>query len=106
MFFSKMSDFCKNSNCPSSEDLLKFQKGESRSLSKERIDEHVCSCDFCSAEVEFYSHFQVAEEKVSVSEIPKPLLELAESLLNNKDKGSYLLNKLLIENEGLTLKKA
>ena len=100
-----MSDFCKNSSCPSSEDLLTFQKGESISTYHERINDHVCTCDFCSAEVEFYSHFHVTEEKVSESEIPRALFELAESLLNNKDKGSFLLNKLLIENEGLTLKK-
>lgn len=101
-----MADFCKNSDCPSSEDLLTFQKGESLSKIGERIGEHVCSCDFCAAEVEFYSHFQVADESIAETEIPSPLYELAESLLNNRDRGSYLLNKLLIENEGLTLKKA
>ncbi len=106
MFFTKMADFCKNSDCPSSEDLLTFQKGDTFSTSYDLIRDHMCSCDFCAAEVEFYSHFQVADEKISETEIPSPLYELAESLLNNKDKGSYLLNKLLIENEGLTLKKA
>ncbi|NNE98275.1 MAG: hypothetical protein HKN25_04560 [Pyrinomonadaceae bacterium] len=106
MFFTKMPEFCKNSDCPSSEDLLNFQKGKSPAASSERIHEHNRTCDFCSAEVEFYSHFQFPDEKISETEIPSPLYELAESLLNNKDRGSYLLNKLLIENEGLTLKKA
>ena len=103
MFFKKMSDFCKNVDCPSSEELLSYNKN-GIIFDYEQIHEHIMNCDFCSAEIDFYSNHQLIEESITVSEIPSPLYELAESLLN-KSKGSYLLNKLLIENEGLKLNK-
>lgn len=102
-----MISFHKNADCPTSEELFNFQNNEMSEKKSNSIREHICSCDFCGAEVEFYSHCpKVGEEKVSVTEIPSPLYELAEALLNNKHKDNSLLNKLLNENKSLSLRKA
>lgn len=101
-----MISFHKNVDCPTSQDLLEFQTKKMPAKMKESIQKHICSCDFCGAEVEFYTHCpMVGNERVSVSEIPSPLFELAEALLNNKHKDNILLNKLLNENESLSLRE-
>ena len=103
-----MISFHKSVNCPTSQELLEFQNNEIADGHRRRVREHICSCDFCGAEAEFYAHCpQTTEEKVALAEIPSPLYELAEALLNNKHKDNSLLNKLLLgENEGLTLREA
>jgi hypothetical protein len=102
----KMINFCKNTTCPSSQDLLAFQKGESRSEESKTIRAHLADCEFCAAEVEFYARFPQSEEPCSETKIPLPLYELAEALLSNKRKNFRLLKKLLSENESLRLEKA
>ncbi len=107
MFNLTMITFHKSVDCPTSQELMEFQKAEKTANSNGKIREHICSCDFCGAEVEFYAHCpRVGNETVSVTEIPSPLFELAEALLNNKHKDNSLLNKLLNESEGLTLREA
>ncbi|MEQ1646578.1 MAG: hypothetical protein ABL959_24195, partial [Pyrinomonadaceae bacterium] len=84
MFSSNMSDFYKNENCPTSHELLEFQNGEMEATDGTEIREHLASCEFCSAEVEFYFHYpqaDVASDAAEVAEIPAPLYELAEALL-------------------------
>lgn len=106
MFNKIMISFHKNVDCPTSQDLLDFQNNEMSVRKNEKIRKHICSCDFCGAEVEFYAHCpQVGDERVAITEIPGPLYELAEALLNNKHKDNFLLNKLLNENNGMTLRK-
>ena len=100
-----MVNFCKNANCPSSPDLLKFQNNEVSQKEKRRIQRHLAACEFCAAEVEFYKHYPQAEEKIETSEIPKPLYELAKALLGNRGNACSMLNKLMGENERLTLEK-
>ena len=98
-------DFCKNEDCPSSNELLEFQVGE---LSKRRTGEirkHLATCDFCAAEVEFYSHYPQEDGQVEVdshSDIPAPLFELAEALLRNRSGDNKSLNSLLNENNLVT----
>ena len=94
-----MVTFCKESNCPSSQELLTFQNGESSSAERERLEKHCAVCEFCASEVEFYAHYPQSEETVATVEIPIPLLELAEALLGNKHKDFSALNKLLCEKE-------
>lgn len=107
MFYKIMISFHKNVNCPTSQELLDFQNKERTTINQDNIHEHIASCDFCGAEVEFYSHCpQVGDEKVSITEMPNHLYELAEALLTNKHKDNSILNKLLNENEGLTLREA
>jgi hypothetical protein len=67
---------------------------------------HLISCEFCSAEVEFYAHYPQSEETIIETEIPLPLFELADALLRNRHKDFSVLNKLLCESEGLRLEKA
>jgi hypothetical protein len=105
MLFLNMINFRKNENCPSSYNLLAFQNGDFMNKGGDAIRTHLGTCEFCAAEVEFYAHYPQAEEKVEAAEIPVPLFELAEALLRNKHKDFSMLDRLLGENEGLTLEK-
>lgn len=105
MFLIKMINFCKGADCPTSQDILACQKNEMPLDLKQAVDIHVSSCDFCGAEADVYSRYSLDEESTTAVEIPIPLLQLAESLLNNKSKGNHLLRNLLIENEDLALKE-
>ena len=103
MFTAKSVNFCKNEDCPSSDELLDFQNGD---LMRERavdIRIHMTTCEFCSAEAEFYSRYPQSTEDPSSepSEIPAPLFELAEALLKNRNCDPNSLNTLLRENEEL-----
>ena len=93
-----MLSFHKNRDCPTSHELLAYLNGTKRANSKSKIDEHLCGCDVCGAEAEFYSRFpQATEDTIAVSEIPDHLFELAEALLNNKRNGNKLLKRLIKE---------
>lgn len=103
-----MINFCKNTNCPSSAEILAFEKGKIRPEKSEQISFHLSACEFCAAEVEFYAHYPQIEEKVEMvetAEIPLPLYELAAALLGNKHKEFSTLNKLLCENKALNEKR-
>ena len=106
VFSIKMITFCKNANCPASQDLLAFQKGETSYKENSAIAPHLDSCEFCAAEIEFYAHVPQSEENIASVDIPLPLYQLAEALLASGQKKFSLLNKLLNENEGLSLNRA
>jgi hypothetical protein len=106
MFSIKMITFCKSVNCPTSQDLLAFQNKETAAKEAEAIESHLNLCEFCEAEVEFYANYPQSEEPCVTVEIPIPLYELAEALLNNKHKHFFSLNKLLSETEEFPLEKA
>jgi hypothetical protein len=99
------SAFCKNEDCPSSDELLAFQAGDLEMPRAGEVIGHVNWCDFCAAEVEFYEHFPPIETPGEFSEIPAPLYELAAALLNNRDRGMMSLNDLMKEH-GLAFDKA
>ena len=69
---------------------------------------HMASCEFCTAEAEFYSRYpQLAEDLSSEpSAIPAPLFELAEALLKNRSCDPNALDALLNENEELVVDAA
>jgi hypothetical protein len=92
-----MLKFCKNENCPTSYDLLSFQKGELPRKSSRPVSEHLETCEFCAAEVEFYSTYPQSADDSSmpVAEIPGPLYQLAEALLKHRHRDSSSLNSLL-----------
>ncbi len=98
-------DFCKNEDCPSSNELLEFQIGELSKRRGEQVRRHLESCDFCTAEVAFYSHYP-QEDSISdanlTNDIPAPLYELAEALLRNRNGDNRSLNSLLNENSLVT----
>ena len=106
MLWLKMVTFCKNVKCPSSENLLEFINRELSVKETEKIGKHLLSCVFCSSEIELYEHCPQNNEIVADAEIPLPLFQLAEALLGNKHKDFRLLNKLLSENESLSLNQA
>lgn len=100
----KVFTFCKSANCPSSQDLLKFQKNEISVKEREMISRHFAVCEFCAAEVEFYAHYPPTKnEKITKTEIPAPLFELASALLGNRHKDFSLLNQLLHQSEGVKI---
>ncbi len=102
----KMINFCKNPSCPSSPELLAFQKGEFTNKDNEIIRTHLNDCEFCAVETEFYARFPQAEEECAETNIPAPLYQLAEALLGNRQKKSTSFQKLLGENESLKLETA
>lgn len=106
MLSTKMVTFCKNVNCPPSQDLLAFQNEKTSNEIGELIKSHIKKCEFCAAEIEFYARYPQAEEKVKSEAIPPPLYELAEALLNKNREDFSALNKLISRKNGLELKKA
>ncbi len=103
MCSSKMAEFCKNIYCPSSQELLGFQRREYFSSGFVDIETHLTVCEFCASEIEFYRNYPQSEEVIAGVEIPRPLLELAEALLSNKHKDFFALNKLLCESESVKI---
>jgi len=102
MFTSKMQGFCKNEDCPSSHELLEFQNGDLPRMRGGEVRRHLSSCEFCEAEVEFYSHYPQEEGASETSEIPAPLFELAEALLKNRQGDATSLDSLIRERGGVT----
>lgn len=103
-----MIGFCKNEECPSSTELLEFQVGELPRHRGSDVRRHLRTCEFCAAEVEFYSHYPQEEylsDQSEITEIPLPLYQLAEALLKNRNGDSDSLDKLLFEKDGLILDK-
>lgn len=103
---SKLTNFCKNEDCPSSPEVLEFQAGKLPAQTSAEIRSHIGVCDFCAAEVEFYTHFPQAEGAIEPAEIPGPLYELAEALLKNRQNDASSLNSLLKEKSSLVVDNA
>lgn len=100
MFTAKKINFCKNEDCPASQELLDFQNGDVELDRGSAICAHLAVCEFCSAEVEFYSRYpqqnvEHEDDRDIVTQIPQPLYELAEAILKNKDADISSLNFLI-----------
>lgn len=108
MVSSKMTGFFKNEDCPSSNELLEYQNGDLPRTRGSEIGRHLGICDFCEAEVEFYSIYPQSrdENTTEIGEIPAPLFELAEALLKNRHGDTGSLNSLLKEKSDLVMDKA
>lgn len=103
-----MIDFCKNEDCPSSNELLEFQVGELPGSRSSEVRRHLALCEFCEAEVEFYTHYpqeDVSFDPTERAEIPAPLFELAVALFKNRNGDPNSLDDLLREKDGLLLDK-
>ena len=107
MTSSKMPGFCKNEDCPSSNELLEFQNDDLARVRGSEIRRHLATCDFCEAEVEFYSIYPQAQDDARdvAAQIPAPLYELAEALLKNRHSDPSSLNTLLKEKPGVVIDK-
>lgn len=103
MRLSKMQNFRKCEDCPSSVLLLKFQNGGLAAKPGREIERHLVECEFCSTEVGFYSRYPQAEGASETAEIPAPLYELAESLLMNRQRDPSSLDSLLKERGSLAV---
>jgi hypothetical protein len=100
--------FRKSEDCPSSQELLAYKAGERAQGNELAIGEHLSTCEFCEAEVEFYSRFpqdENASENAVSAEIPAPLFQLAEALLKKHHTDAMSLNSLL-KDKGLAIDKA
>lgn len=103
----KKSTFRKNEDCPASRELLEFQNSD-LARREAPIARHLAVCEFCAAEVAFYSRFpqdEESDERVESIGIPAPLFQLAEALLKKKHSDPSSLDSLLKET-GLVLDKA
>ena len=99
MYPSRITNFCKNEDCPTSQELVDFQNGD---MERERgvdIRIHINVCEFCAAEVEFYSRYPLSSEEPidEPATIPAPLFELAEALLRNRNADVSSLNMMFGE---------
>ncbi|MBC7797388.1 MAG: hypothetical protein H7Z37_10985 [Pyrinomonadaceae bacterium] len=101
MNFHTADDFCKRSVCPSAENLLGYYRLELPSNSMQRIAAHLSKCEFCNAELQFLQAFPSfeSETKVTESEMPPALRQLAETLLGNRQNEFRLLRKLFNDKE-------
>lgn len=107
MVSSMTINFCKNEDCPSSNELLEFQNGDLPRARGTEIRRHLTDCEFCEAEVEFYSNYPQGQDdgREEPAEIPAPLFELAEALLKNRHGDPTSLNALLKEKGGIYMDK-
>lgn len=100
--------FGKNENCPTSQELIEYQNGDLSIEVGSLIRSHLSGCEFCMAEIEFYTHYpQAVNEQESIeepSEIPAPLYELAEALLKNRHSVPDSLYQLVVEDTDEVLK--
>lgn len=98
VYRSSMATFAKNEKCPTSADLLAFQLGDLDIECGAEIREHLVGCEFCSAEVAFYSRYpmDLEEETTTPETIPAPLRELAEALLH-ENASPHSFDKLVNE---------
>lgn len=102
-----MPSFFKSEACPSSHELLQFQTGGLRDSPVLNIERHLGTCEFCSAEVDFYSSYPQGNETEAnvATKIPAPLYELAEALLQNRQRDPSSLNALLKDKKSLVTDK-
>jgi hypothetical protein len=76
-----MERFYKTKDCPASQKLAASVHLVNDS---DEFREHLADCEFCDAELEFYRRYPPQEESVEPTRIPRPLLELANSLLHKR----------------------
>ncbi len=98
--------FAKLRSCPRSETLLNYSRG---ALGAGRVAEHVESCDFCGAEVQFLSRHAPPADALpfaAPSAIPEHLRRLAQDLLSEPSYNRARFAESLMEIERLTLTDA
>jgi hypothetical protein len=80
-----MSDFRKKIDCPTSHALADCLFEPLDGHRGVQIANHLASCDFCAAELEFYRQYPPQPiRRVETPKMPTPLQELAETLLNGE----------------------
>jgi hypothetical protein len=92
-----MSHFRKKKDCPSSYELADSVVGHLSGDQALRIANHLGSCDFCAAEIEFYKHYPPVMFSVEPGPIPEPLFELAQATLTKESVSHSQIEFLLDE---------
>jgi len=108
MVSSKITTFRKSEDCPTSNELLEYQRGFLAERRDNEVGRHLARCEFCAAEIDLYSRYpqdDASEEGIESSRIPAALFQLAEALLKKKDNDPSSLDALAREN-GILLDKA
>ncbi|MFN0139422.1 MAG: hypothetical protein ACKVQW_04960 [Pyrinomonadaceae bacterium] len=107
MFSTTTTGFRKNEDCPASQELLAYETGGLGSTRELAIAEHLALCEFCEAEVKFYSRFpqDMPNETAAFADIPAPLFQLAEALLKKHHTDAKSLNSLM-QDKGIAFDKA
>jgi hypothetical protein len=109
MVLEMTEGFVKNEDCPSSFDLLAYQRGDLENTCIGELSQHLALCEFCLAELEFYSHYPQLDDSTEIfdqSAIPGPLLQLAEALLKNSRYDATSLDPLIEHIGALAFDKA
>ncbi len=76
-------DFCKDVNCPSSEELFNFQAGQLNSSKVEELKNHISECDFCASEISLYTKLKRLEaSRKKIAPMPLALFALAKAILS------------------------
>lgn len=70
--------FYKGSGCPSSQSLLAYNHDDLPTHRARRVESHLGSCDFCSAELQLLTRHQYKCEEYSSAEMPLYLRRFAE----------------------------
>ncbi|HTK37565.1 MAG TPA: zf-HC2 domain-containing protein [Pyrinomonadaceae bacterium] len=94
---TRKAGFCKDEGCPPSQGLYAFQNGDISGDEAREIRLHLRTCEFCTAETEFYEHYPQQAEITEPDTIPEPLFELASALLK-KDRDELLIMDDIILN--------
>jgi hypothetical protein len=76
---------------------LEYQRGSLEIERRPAVLSHLEDCEFCAAEVEFYSFYPQRDENVVPAVIPEPLFDLAEALLKTH-RGQASLENLIARN--------
>jgi hypothetical protein len=105
---SSTARFRKLRTCPSTEALLLHGRASSTGGRRDTIAAHVSACDFCGAEMQLLSHFTPSANALPfvAHEIPRPLLRLAEDLMNETTLQRARFAESIQEVERLTLTDA
>lgn len=101
---SSTATYKKLNTCPTAETLLRFARGGAGG----RIESHVAACDFCGGEMLLLARLPARDEAPAAarSDIPPPLLRLAEKLLRPRPGEAQAHARPRPEAERLTLTDA
>ena len=86
MNVSGLRPFCKKATCPPATYLVQYLSAQLSPDRIKRIELHLCSCDFCGAELQLLAkHSVTADEGGCVTPVmPAHLRLLAQALLSNR----------------------
>lgn len=90
-----MGSFGKNEDCPPSHELVLFVTGELSADDRGSVRTHIADCEFCTAEIDFYTYYPPEPQAdIPAEPVPVALFELASALLTSKQ-DPKLLESLL-----------